>query len=57
MGMGSRPTAGGDLMLRAMMSLDPVTVGECGYPNLLATGEFCDELGPLNDRQHPHDRG
>lgn len=55
MGMARRPLGGGDLMLRAMMSLDRITVGACGYPDLLATGEFCDERGPLHDRQHPHD--
>ncbi len=54
MGMLRREAAGGDLTLRAMMSLEPLTVGECGYPNLLATGEFCDGE-PLHDRQHPHD--
>ena len=45
---------GGDLTLRAMLSADPVTADECGYPDLLATGEFCDGE-PLHDRQHPHD--
>jgi hypothetical protein len=54
MGMARRPAAGGDLMFRAMASLDPLTSGECGYPDLLATGEFCDGE-PLHDRQHPHD--
>jgi hypothetical protein len=54
MGMARRPAAGGDLMVRAMGSLDPLTTGECGYPDLLATGEFCDGE-PLHDRQHPHD--
>lgn len=55
MGMARRPLAGGNLTLRAMMSLEPITVGECGYPDALATGEFCDEFGSLHDRQHPHD--
>lgn len=54
MGMARRPAAGGDMMLRAMLSVDPVTATECGYPDLLATGEFCDSE-PLHDRQHPHD--
>jgi len=54
MGMARRPAAGGDVMLRAMLSADPVTADECGYPDLLATGEFCDDE-PLHDRQHPHD--
>lgn len=54
MGMGRRPAGGGDLTLKAMLSADPLTVGACGYPDLLATGEFCDGE-PLHDRQHPHD--
>ena len=54
MGMASRNVAGGPLALRGMISLEPVTVGECGYPTLLATGEFCDS-DPIHDRQHPHD--
>lgn len=44
-----RPLGEGRLMLRAMMSLDPLTVGEQGYPLLFQTGEG------LVDRQHPHD--
>jgi hypothetical protein len=54
MGMARRPAGGGDLALRVMLSADPVTADECGYPDLLATGEFCDSE-PLHDRQHPHD--
>jgi hypothetical protein len=54
MGMARRPFLGGDLMLRVMLSADPLTAGECGYPDLLATGEFCDDE-PLHDQQHPHD--
>ena len=54
MGMARRPLLGGDVTLRAMLSADPVTADECGYPDLLATGEFCDGE-PLHDRQHPHD--
>ena len=54
MGMARRPALGGDLTLRAMLSADPLTADECGYPDLLATGEFCDDE-PLHDRQHPHD--
>jgi hypothetical protein len=37
------------LMLRAMVSLDPLTIGPKGYPLLFQTGEG------LADRQHPHD--
>lgn len=54
MGMAHGSVASGVLALHAMASLDPLTVGECGYPNLLATGEFCDGE-PIHDRQHPHD--
>lgn len=54
MGMARRPAGGGELTLKAMLSADPVTADECGYPDLLATGEFC-EGEPLHDRQHPHD--
>lgn len=54
MGMARRPLAGGELSLRAMLSAEPWTVGKCGYPDLLATGEFCDGE-PIHDRQHPHD--
>lgn len=54
MGMAQRPLAGGPLTFRGMISLEPLTVGECGYPTLLATGETCDGE-PLHDRQHPHD--
>ncbi len=54
MGMAQRPLAGGDLALRGMLSLEPLTVGKCGYPDVLATGELCNGR-PLHDRQHPHD--
>jgi hypothetical protein len=54
MGMARRQVADGPLTLRTMMSLEPLTVGRCGYPNLLASGEFC-RGEPLHDRQHPHD--
>jgi hypothetical protein len=37
-----------------MPSLDPATVGKCGYPMLLQTGEECDGAA-IVDRQHPHD--
>jgi hypothetical protein len=42
------------LGLRTMMSLEPLTIPGCGYPNLLQTGEFCDG-DSIHDRQHPHD--
>jgi hypothetical protein len=37
-----------------MFSLDPLTVGEEGYPLLFQTGETYNGQ-PLVDRQHPHD--
>jgi hypothetical protein len=37
-----------------MISLDPLTVGEEGYPLLFQTGESY-KGQPLVDRQHPHD--
>lgn len=54
MGMARRPLAQGQLRARAMLSLEPATVGRCGYPDLLATGELC-RGDRLVDRQHPHD--
>lgn len=54
MGMAGRRVAGGNFTARAMMSLEPLTVGTCGYPDLLATGETCHGEA-LHDRQHPHD--
>jgi hypothetical protein len=49
MGMASHPLAGGIVTGRSMLSLEPLTVGNAGYPLLLQTGEG------LVDRQHPHD--
>jgi mono/diheme cytochrome c family protein len=54
MGMARRPLADGVFTARTMLSAEPFTVGACGYPDLLATGEFCNGQ-PLHDRQHPHD--
>jgi len=53
MGMVRRPVAGGPLTLRGMFSLERLTVGRCGYPNLFATGELCYGQ-PIHDQQHPH---
>jgi hypothetical protein len=53
--MAERPAAHGTLGLRAMLSIDPATVGKRGYPLLLQTGETADGHTPLIDRQHPHD--
>ena len=54
MGMAQRPAGQGRVTLRGMISLEPWTIGGCGYPDLLATGEFCDGEA-IHDRQHPHD--
>src|SRR5918995_1755496 len=54
MGMAQRPLGEGRLGLRAMLSLEPWTIGGCGYPDLLASGEVCGGL-PIVDKQHPHD--
>ena len=54
MGMTERRAAGGFLGLRTMFSVERLTVGACGYPDLLATGESCNGQ-PIHDRQHPHD--
>jgi Cu/Ag efflux protein CusF len=53
MGMAGRPLGGGHLMLRSMLSLEPLTVGK-KYPELFQTGE---SIGgrPIIDAQHPHD--
>ncbi len=54
MGMLRRPVGRGRVGVRAMLSAEPWTIGGCGYPDLLATGEVCDG-DTLHDRQHPHD--
>lgn len=54
MGMAQRPVGDATLGLRAMFSLDPLTMGVRGYPVLFQTGETADGK-PLIDRQHPHD--
>ena len=54
MGMARRELGSGRLGLRAMVSLEPATIGGCGYPDLLATGEQCDG-DSIHDRQHQHD--
>ena len=54
MAMARREAAGGRFGLRGMLSLEPLTIPGCGYPDLLATGEVCDGA-PIHDRQHPHD--
>jgi hypothetical protein len=54
MGMARRGVGAGRLGLRGMVSLEPLTIPGCGYPDLLASGETCDGA-PIHDRQHPHD--
>lgn len=52
--MASRELLGGRFQTRAMLSLDPATVTNHGYPLLLQSGESYNGQ-PLVDRQHPHD--
>jgi hypothetical protein len=54
MAMARRPLGAGRLGFRAMLSAEPWTVNDCGFLNLLATGEQC-EGDTIHDRQHPHD--
>src|SRR5436190_19099935 len=52
--MASHELAGGRFQARTMLSLDPATVTDRGYPLLAQSGEaFGGEA--LHDRQHPHD--
>jgi hypothetical protein len=52
--MARRPLGPGRIGLRAMVSIEPWTVTDCGFINLLANGEMCDR-DTIHDRQHPHD--
>jgi len=54
MGMARRSAGRGRVTFRGMLSLEPWTIRECGYPNLLASGEQCNGE-QIHDRQHPHD--
>jgi hypothetical protein len=54
MGMAQRRAGSGRLGVRTMLSAEPWSIGGCGYPDLLATGESCDG-DTIHDRQHPHD--
>ena len=54
MGSATRLIGSGHLTLRTMLSAEPWTIGGCGYPDLLATGEIC-RRDTIHDRQHPHD--
>jgi hypothetical protein len=55
MGMAEHPLGPGTFGFRAMLSLEPATIGRTGYPELLQTGETANGVTPLVDRQHPHD--
>lgn len=55
MGMAQRSLGPGTMGLRAMLSLEPATIGKEGYPLLLQTGETANGQTHLIDRQHPHD--
>jgi hypothetical protein len=50
----SKNFAGGVFTARGMISLEPFTVGEEGYPLVGQSGETFEGLR-LHDRQHPHD--
>ena len=52
--MARRALGGGRFGVRAMASAEAWTVKDCGFLNLLATGEMCDG-DTIHDRQHPHD--
>lgn len=52
--MASRELLGGYLQPRVMLSLDPLTMGNRGYPLLLQSGEVY-RGNAIRDRQHPHD--
>jgi len=49
-----RSALNGTLALRAMLSLDPASIGNEGYALLLQTGETSDGITPPIDHQHPH---
>ena len=52
--MAQRPVHNDRLTLRAMLSLEPLTVTPRGFPLLFQSGEQY-KGQPLVDRQHPHD--
>jgi hypothetical protein len=52
--MATHHLAGGRFSFRTMLSLDPWSVTDKGYPLLLQTGETYNGAR-LRDRQHPHD--
>jgi hypothetical protein len=54
MASASRAAGRGRLQFRGMVSFEPWTIGGCGYPDLIASGELCAGEA-IHDRQHPHD--
>ena len=54
MGMWGRQAGRHELMLTAMLSLEPATLGPDGYSEIFQVGETLNDR-PLIDRQHPHD--
>jgi hypothetical protein len=54
MAMARRQVGNGRVGVRTMLTAEPWTVTDCGFLNLLATGEVC-EGDTIHDRQHPHD--
>ena len=54
MGMAGHGLWGGEVQLRGMFSLEPLTIPGSGFPELLQSGETFRGVH-LHDRQHPHD--
>jgi hypothetical protein len=52
--MATRELFGGRFQARTMLSADPATISDGGYPLLLQSGEQY-KGQPIRDRQHPHD--
>ena len=52
-GWGGAQLQRGGLGLHTMISLDPLTLGDCGYPRLLAGAGLCQDH-PFEDRGHRH---
>ncbi len=52
--MATKADADNELTLRGMLSLEPATTTDRGYPLLFQSGEAYNGR-PLVDRQHPHD--
>ena len=47
MGAARREMGNGRLGFRAMLSLEPWTIRHCGYPDLLATGEYATDASTI----------